>query len=282
MNEVQINKVEVKPKGIVLKDYVKRAALESDYSTVYTDNTLVVVDGVVRVIYLDLATFGFDPNAIIGALKQIKYETNERTNGLKTTSRIFGFAPRVTMRKDFCSASRLATEAPKQHAIIADYAKRVSEIYRSIDADVYDKHLELASKVLGDWRIEDTPFTSGIINKNNPLKYHFDTGNFEDVYSCMLGFKKDIHGGYLACPDYDCAFEIKNNSLLIFDGQNILHGVTPFRELSTDAYRYTIVYYSLKGMWSCLPLDEEIIRIRNVKSAREFKRAEADAFKDIR
>lgn len=35
-------------------------------------------------------------------------------------------------------------------------------------------------------------------------------------------------------------------------------------------------------MWNCLPLTEEVARIRNVKTEREHKRAEGEAFKNVR
>jgi hypothetical protein len=130
----------------------------------------------------------------------------------------------------------------------------------------------MESKVLNEWAIRDTPFTSGIINKNNPLKYHFDAGNFRGMYSCMVGFKQDVGGGFLALPDYGVAVEIAHNSVFMFDGQEILHGVTPIRRLSTKAFRYTIVYYSLQQIWKCLPLDGELARIRKLKTEREEKR----------
>jgi hypothetical protein len=125
---------------------------------------------------------------------------------------------------------------------------------------------------MDDWKIGGTPFTSGIINKNNPLKYHFDAGNIGQVYSNMIAFKNDCEGGHLALPEFDIGLEISNRSVVFFDGQDILHGVTPFRLLSRDAYRYTIVYYTLKQMWNCKPLDEEIARIRTRKTERETTR----------
>lgn len=278
----QIKRLEITKREINMDEFKLRSALESDCKTLITESTLIVDNGTIKVIYLDLDDFNFDQAEIVKALKTIKYETSERSGGLKTTSRIFGYAPRVVMRKDFCSATSLINDYPKEHAIVCNYAERVSKIYEEIDPDIYTKHNDLANKVLPDWKIKGSPFTSGIINKNNPLKYHFDTGNFVDVYSCMLGFKHNIKGGYLALPQYDVMLEIKDNSVLIFDGQNILHGVTPFVQLSEDAYRYTIVYYSLKAMWACLPVNEEIIRIRNLKTKREFRRAEAKAFENVR
>jgi hypothetical protein len=127
--------------------------------------------------------------------------------------------------------------------------------------------------VLDDWKIGDTPFTSGIINKNNQLPYHFDAGNVKNVWSNMVVFKKDVTGGCLACPELGITFELKDNSVLMFDGQNILHGVTPFNKTSPNGYRYSIVYYSLLPMWNCLPPKEEIKQAANRRRAREVKRA---------
>lgn len=281
-NSVPVKQIQIKSRNIDLKDYKLRSAVEADVTTLIKESCVLVEDGHIKVIYLDLDEFNFDALPITKALESIKYQASERTGGLKTISRIFGYAPRVTLRKDFCSATSLIKDFPTEHDLICEYAKQITDIYRSINPEVFEQHMQESKKVLKEWTIEDTPFTSGIINKNNPLKYHFDTGNFKNVFSCMLGFKKDIEGGYLSLPDYDCMLEIKNNSLLIFDGQNILHGVTPIKKRSEQAYRYTIVYYSLKAMWNCLPLNEEIIRIRKLKTDREFKRAEAQAFKDVR
>lgn len=89
----------------------------------------------------------------------------------------------------------------------------------------------------------------------------------------MLVFKRDIVGGHLSCPEYGLGFKLKNNSLLMFDGQSILHGVTPIQKKSASAYRYSIVYYSLQQMWKCMSVDEELARIRNKKTEREIKRA---------
>ncbi len=275
--------LEIKSKAIDLTKFSKRSALNTDFAHLITESTIITEDGKIKIIYKKLDDEpNFDSQEIVEALKRIEYDTNERTGGLKTTSRIFGYSPRNVLRKDFCSSTSLAREFPKEHEVVCRYGVKVAELYQENDPVAYSKHMKLASKVLPEWTIEDSPFTSGIINKNNPLKYHFDSGNFKDVYSCMLGFKQDVESGYLSIPAYDIALEIGNNSVTIFDGQSILHGVTPIKYLKTSAYRYTIVYYSLKQMWNCLPLGEEIGRIRNLKTNREMRRAEQETFSKIR
>ena len=117
-------------------------------------------------------------------------------------------------------------------------------------------------KVLKEYKMRDTVFTSGIINKNNELNYHYDAGNFEECYSCMITAKNGITGGYLAMPEYDVNVEVLHGSVFLFDGQSILHGVTPIQKMGDDHYRYTVVYYSLKEMWKCLEFGDELARAK--------------------
>lgn len=259
-----------------LKQFVKRSALEEDYDLLIDDD-VVAIDAETKQIIFVHKKLDFDDSNIMWALGRIKYEENVRTAGLKTRSRIFGYNPRNVVRKDFCSATSLAVKQPGEHAAVCRYGVQIAELYSKFTPEVYAQHQEImASKVLDEWQIKDTPFTSGIINKNNPLKYHFDSGNFKGVNSCMAVFKKDIRGGYLSMPEYRVGVILPHNSVFMFDGQSVLHGVTPITKTSLEAVRYSIVYYSLQQIWNCLPLTEEVARIRNVKTDRERRRARGE------
>lgn len=222
------------------------------------------------IVYLEL---GEDLSALGNALRTIRYEKSGRTGGLPTISRTFGYAPRVVLRRDFCGSASLNAEEPRTYALIKDAARMAAQHYQRHAPVIYDRHMTDAGKVLPAYRIADTPFTSGIINRNNQLRYHFDSGNFKDVWSAMFVFKKGVSGGFLSCPEYGLGFELKNNSLLLFDGQSVLHGVTPITLLSPSSYRLSIVYYSLAGLWRCLSPQDEITRIRKVRTEREKRRA---------
>lgn len=262
------------PVAIDLADYKMRSAQESDYHTLVTESTLVYEGDTLMIGYIEL---DLDCSDIVNALQRIKYDKDFRTNGLPTTSRTFGYSPRIVTRRDFCTASLLAKQAPKDHAIITDYAAKVADYYRSFNPALYNQHQNTTDEnVVGDYRVKDSPFTSGIINKNNPLKYHFDSGNFKNVWSCMLVFKRDIEGGYLSVPQYGLGFELKHNSLFMFDGQSLLHGVTPIHKNSPRAFRYSIVYYSLREMWNCLPITDEVLRIQQKRTEREEKRVSSN------
>lgn len=264
--------VRLKRKFIDPKKFVKRSAIESDFSQLITESC-IVVDDVTNEILFIYKKLDLDTEKIKWALNRIKYDESTRTGGLKTTSRVFGYLPRSALRRDFCTSASFARQQPTEHAIICQYGQEISALYSTFTPETHKKHLEImGSKVLDEWAIKETPFTSGIINKNNPLKYHFDSGNFKGVYSLMLGFKNDVEGGYLSIPDYDVGVEIADNSVFMFDGQEILHGVTPIKKLSSRSMRYTIVYYSMQQIWNCLPLNDELARIRKIKTQREEKR----------
>ena len=59
----------------------------------------------------------------------------------------------------------------------------------------------------------------------------------------------------------------------MFDGQGLVHGVTPVEAGEDAVYRYSVVYYSLRMMWQCLTTWEEVERARVLKTKREQKRA---------
>ena len=251
-------------------EYVRRSALRKDFKTLIKESCILKYEGNIIGVYLILPQLSV---RLLNAVKSIKYNTGRRQRGLVTESRVFGYTPRKAMRGDYCSTTALASDHSKEHNLICSYGAEITKFYKEHCPDMYNQHNDLAQqKVKPNWIIKDTPFTSGIINKNSALNYHFDAGNFNDVYSNMLAYKKDIEGGYLALPEYNVGLEIANNSVLFFDGQKILHGVTPIKYKSPNAYRYTLVYYTLKQMWKCEEPKEELDRIKHLKTKREIKR----------
>jgi hypothetical protein len=265
-----MTKLEIKRKELDFSQFVKRTALESDFGKLITEDCLITEENVPKILYIKLDC---DTSLLRYAVKKINYQTDIRTGGLKTTSRIFGFNPRNPIRRDFCSATSLSHENPKENKIICDFGIELARIYERFFPNIYQQHkTKTESNIRAEWTIGNTPFTSGIVNKNNPLKYHFDAGNTKDVLSNMVVFKKNVSGGFLSCPEFDIGFEVADNTAILFDGQKIIHGVTPIKMLAKSSYRYSIVYYTLEQMWKCLILDEEIARARKVHFVREGRR----------
>lgn len=270
MRELHLEKREID-----FNDYIKRTALSTDASTLIKDDVIIYHNGQPVLLYVKLD--GDKTKHLRWAVKNIDYLQGKRTLGLISQSRVFGYNPRNPRRQDYCRSAEIAKEAPKQHFTIANFAENLHQIYNQYFPEIYQKHMEMVNeRVLPEWRIGDTPFTSGIVNKDNPLKYHLDAGNFRGVLSNMVAFKKGVEGGFLVVPEFDISLEIADNSLTIFNGQEILHGVSPFEKTQKDGYRYTVVYYSLEQMWKCETITEELARIRNTVKEKEKKRRDPE------
>jgi hypothetical protein len=242
----------------------RRGALDSDFATLVTEPTLLYDEDeqAVTIAYVPLPAEE-DTAALERVLRRLDIRRSQRLGGLLSRSRTFGYHPRNAVRFNFCGPASLAADDAAAHALITRAAAVVARAYAAANPALYARHVALAQGVRRAWRLMGTPFTSGIVNRDNPLAYHFDAGNFRGVWSAMLGFKHDVTGGALVVPAYDVGFAIADRSLLLFDGQGLLHGVTPFRRTSPHGYRFTIVYYSLDAMWRCLPPGEEAKRPRH-------------------
>jgi hypothetical protein len=264
--------IEVSKRQLDLKQYKKREALEDDVSHLVNYDCMITEGGIPKILYLKLPE-AVDTQSLRWAVMNVKYGTQKRTAGLLSQSKVFGYLPRRVLIQDFCSTAAMAEREPKQHFIITKFAEQLAKVYQQYFPQVYDQHMQITlDKIKRDYIIGDTPFTSGIVNKNNQLKYHHDGGNFKDVLSNMIVFKNGVSGGRLVCPEYDMKFEVEDNTIIIFDGQKILHGVTKIEYRHPRAYRYSVVYYSMNQLWKCDGINEELGRIRKVKQSREKKR----------
>lgn len=240
--------------------YRRRFAIEADAPRQINTPCRVYVDDneYPSVVYCELDE---KLPALVEACKSMKYGVTHRTQGLRTRSKTFGYMPAAAVyQQDACRVVHMAHEYPQQHAVLCSSAKLLSALYKKHNPKVFMEHLEKTKIVVDNYKLSNTPFTSGIVNKDTQIAYHYDTGNFKDVWSNMFTFKEHVIGGNLTCPQLGLTFMLRDHSVLMFDGQNVLHGVTPFVKTRISGYRYTIVYYSLQKMWKCLPPAEEIAR----------------------
>ena len=235
---------------------LKEVPLESHYKTFIKEDTIVRVKGKITLLYLtEMSEF----KDLLWACNQLKFVKSTRSRGLETMSNIFGYAPRNERRKLPCRATKMTTEYPNHFHLLENAAKFLCELYKKHNPEQYEKHKSLTlENNRKEYSLSDGAFTSGNINLNTAVRYHYDFGNYENVWSAMITLKKDIQGGFLSVPEFDLGIELSHKSALFFDGQSIMHGVTPITKLKKQSKRYTIVYYSLKGLWRCLEYRDEI------------------------
>lgn len=211
---------------------------------------------------------------LLDALRQLRFQENYRTEGLKSRSCTFGFQPRIPIRRDFCSVAASAYQRPEAHRTLIQYGRETARIYERHLPELYaNQQAELAS-VKPEWREPNTHFTSGIANDRNVLHYHRDQGNFPGALSTMLALTRDMGetSGKLVLPEYKIGIEFHGFELLIFNGAQHVHGVTPIKLHSPMSYRYTVVYYALQAMCRCGTQAEELDRIKKLKTQREIQR----------
>jgi len=268
-----MKKISLSKKQINYKDYVKKHAFENDCADLIDEECIITEQGTGKLLGLYCKPKGHESffSKLKKACLNVKYQNTQRTSTLVTTSRIFGYRPRVGMRGDYCSVAALAREQKEHHKVFADAGKIASDLYAEHNPDLHASHSATCEKVLPQFRLKGSPYTSGIINDNNPLCYHFDTGNFNNVWSAMIVLKSGIKNGHLVMPEYNVKVKVDDETVFFFDGQSILHGVTPIIKTNPWGRRFSIVYYSLRGMWKCLPIDQEIARIRNARTKMETK-----------
>ncbi len=266
-----MERIDVTRRTLDKTEYKFRKAVDTDGSIVVSGDTALYEDGVLKVVYVELPEMLLDMRA---AVLKAPCFTYSRTAGLKACSCTFGYLPRNPLFHDFCKMSKWHSFDQRTHTTAMAHAALVDRYYALHNPGVYARHKkEVHARVNASWRMGDSVFTSGIVNKSTPLAYHFDGGNFKDVWSGMLTFKRGIEGGDLALPEYDVVIKLRDRSLLLFDGQGLMHGVTPITRTQANGYRYTAVYYSTLSLWQCLPPGEELQRVRGKRDAMESNRA---------
>ena len=213
------------------------------------------------------------------AVRDVKYSSSGVTRqqlGIENHSRTFGMAPRKPFQtREACRPTSLSYEQPDIHKVLERTADRLSKLMREIAPDVYDKDKSETSEVADEWRIsEDSLWTSGVINKTSTLPYHYDGNNF-DMWSAMPVIRRGTRGGALSMPEYNLVIECRDGWVLFFPGYRYLHGVTPIAHVAKDAYRYTVVYYCLRGMKDCFTYAVEQAEARKRRTEREVGLASA-------
>lgn len=207
------------------------------------------------------------------AVRNVKYSSSgvtRQSSGIENHSRTFGMAPRKPFQtREACRPTSLSFDQPDEHSVLVQVADRLADIMREIAPDVYNKDANETKEVSDEWRIsERSLWTSGVINKTSTLPYHYDQNNF-DMWSAMPVIRRGTRGGALNIPEYEACIECRDGWVLFFPGFRLLHGVTPIAHVAKDAYRFTVVYYCLRGMKDCFTYAVEQAEARKRRTARE-------------
>lgn len=231
-------------------------------STVFTD----AETGETLLAYLPLG----DVADLRQAVRQVDIrETYRAASGRRNASRVFGWAPRrPVQRREACNATSFAKEQPGEQATLDAYAVYLMDLLRGIDPTIADRDEESMREVLPEWRMAGTTWTSGVVNQNSQLPYHRDGFNFP-TWSAMPVIRRACDGGHLHLPEYDLTVACRDGWAVFFCGHALVHGVTPMRLTKPDGYRFSVVYYALRGMKDCHTFAEETRLAQIRRTGRE-------------
>ncbi|MGH9060434.1 MAG: hypothetical protein ACRDZY_13110, partial [Acidimicrobiales bacterium] len=211
--------------------------------------------------------FGYLPLDGVGELRRA---VRAFRFGASDQSRTFGFVPRRPVyQREGCGTSVLATENPAPHRTVCGFADRLAAALGRIDPGLVTVGREAVAGVSPDWRLgESQLWTSGVINRTAVLPYHRDAFNFH-CWSAMPVLRRHCAGGYLRIPEYGAVIPCRDGWGLFFAGHKLVHGVTPMRLTRADGYRFSIVFYALRGMRNCFEHALEAAYAKKRRTERE-------------
>lgn len=253
---------------------IKLTPTKEHYNKVINEDCYLKLNGKIKGFYVKI------PESIINELEKTvnntKFVNSYRTKkAINTRSSVFGFLPRNPMRQDYCRISESTKKEKNNFISLYNFSKKLTECYKKFLNDKYNHDIQLINNNIKDeWKFDnENPFTTISINVNHAIKYHKDTANYKGSYSNVLIISKNIIGGELVLPEYELALSQKSGFLLVFDGQNEIHGVMPIKKENNNSFRASIVYYALENMKHCYPFEEEVKRIKIKDTERAKKRA---------
>ena len=212
----------------------------------------------------------------VAKTKKGKAVTEARLSGMAASHATFGYLfPQPVRRRYACCTTGFSRNYPEASDILTEVAVTGNRLFKATARAVYNKTTKAVYERIADpWRMADSPWTSGIINNNAALPYHRDSGNIPESWSAMFTCRSNCEGGYLHLADYDVYLALPNGSISIFDGQSVLHGVTPFHLTKPQGHRYTAVFYSPSRMAGCAPTREQepLYAQRRATEAEERRR----------
>lgn len=198
-----------------------------------------------------------------------KARTTFRTNGLQTTTRPFGFSPRNVIRSDWCRSFDVHRKSPSAALELVRWAPALDVLYKRYAGEQRKLHIQdTQGRFEPDYFLGSTPWTSGNLNRNASLSYHFDTGNTVNGWSGMIVLREFCKGGDLVFPEFGVRLALRDGDAFLFNGQNHLHGVTPITNTKSSGYRMSLVYYTAEQIWKCLPPKQELNRIKSKSTER--------------
>ena len=214
--------------------------------------------------------YGGDLLALRNAMRAYPQSTVYRAAGIRNRSGAFGFTSRrVVMQRSGCRQCSGGSEAPEAHAGILAAGSVMADMLADRLPDRFAADSDLAQgSIRPEWLLPSCHWTSGVLNETSPLPYHYDRNNMA-TWSAMVVARRGMRGGHLHVPELGLVLECRDGDVVFFAGWHFVHGVTPITRQQSDGYRYSAVFYTIRGMAKCLAPEDELTWARRDRTIRE-------------
>ena len=177
------------------------------------------------------------------------------TSGFRSASTSFGFrGPQPMLQVSGCQTCGGAAYTPAPHSELCAAAAEIADAFTAALPEEAQAQTEIARVVPEGWHLPGRMWTSGVLNRNSPMPYHFDKNNIKDSWSAMVVFRQFTRGGHLHLPNLTLddgrpvVLECADGDILFFNGQKEFHGVTPITFRRDGGYLFTAVYYTVRTL----------------------------------
>jgi|GEM_PF-3211043 len=194
-------------------------------------------------------------------INEISFNASNRSANKGNDSILFGAVSKQISKSGFCTHGALMSKNRDLDELLCSkfaYAFDSLLCEKLPGSYAFSRRSVNGQSILPEYRMGNTIFTSGVINRNSAFRYHQDGFNLKDTYTLMVVFRKNASGGHLVFPEYGIGFKLDNQAIIMFYGKGILHGVTPIQKLTDDAYRISVVYYASENLGKCKTFEEEL------------------------
>ena len=132
------------------------------------------------------------------------------------------------------------------------FLKSLSKAFSELLPTRYITQKSYVDKLDPSFYVPESVFTTITVNKNFRTAGHRDAGDLHTGFSNLTVIAKDIDyaGGYLVCPEYRAAINIRPGDLLLINNHEAIHGNTPIvrKDGATDMERISVVCYFRESM----------------------------------
>lgn len=150
----------------------------------------------------------------------------------------FGKVPGVV-----CRTTAFNKNNPKLFEEAIPFFKSISDTYKKLTPEHYNKQLEYSKSIKPQFMIKDTVFTTATCNFNWQTAIHTDKGDYVDgLGNITVTGNDDYEGGYVGFPEWDIGIDAKSGDTVIMDVHQP-HCNTPMTNKNKNSLRLSFVCY---------------------------------------